>query len=283
MPRNLDLTALRAFVTVADAGGVTRAAGLLNFTQSAVSMQLKRLEEGLGQQLFTRAARQLALTPVGEQLLIHARKMLDINDMALSHMTDATYEGTLRLGVPHDIVYPEVPRILKRMASEYPRLQIDLASTFSTQLLAGFGRGEFDMIVTTEAAPGPQAEVLASRRLVWVGAPDSRVWAARPLRLAFADACLFRPIAQEALTKAGIEWQTAFAGQGEQVIDAMITADLAITARIEGGLPAGTQAIEPGNALPDLGALHICLYDAGVQKGPMVDSLLAELRCAFGC
>jgi DNA-binding transcriptional LysR family regulator len=104
MPRNLDLAALRSFVTVADVGGVTKAAGYLNLTQSAVSMQLKRLEEGLNLGLFARAARKLTLTPEGEQLLVFARKMLALNDEALARLTSSTYEGEIRLGVPHDIV-----------------------------------------------------------------------------------------------------------------------------------------------------------------------------------
>lgn len=111
MARNLDLTALRAFVAVVDAGGVTRAAGLLNLTQSAVSMQLKRLEESLGLALFLRSARKLMLTPEGDQLLTHARKMLAINDEALARLGLAGHEGEIRLGVPHDIVYPAIPGI----------------------------------------------------------------------------------------------------------------------------------------------------------------------------
>ena len=87
MPRNLDLSALRSFVTVADVGGVTRAAGYLNLTQSAVSMQIKRLEDSLGMSLFLRAARKLALSPEGEQLLSYGRRMLALNDEALSALS----------------------------------------------------------------------------------------------------------------------------------------------------------------------------------------------------
>src|SRR4028118_1391061 len=87
MPRNLDLTALRSFVTVADSGGVTRAAGLLNLTQSAVSMQLKRLEESLGLGLLDRSGRGVSITPTGELLVSYARRLLQLNDEALGRLT----------------------------------------------------------------------------------------------------------------------------------------------------------------------------------------------------
>ena len=105
MARNLDMTALRSFVTVADAGGVTKAAAQLNLTQSAVSMQLKRLEEMIGQPLLDRSARAIALSPQGDQLLGYARRMLALNDEAWGRLTNQAFEGEITLGVPRDIVY----------------------------------------------------------------------------------------------------------------------------------------------------------------------------------
>lgn len=281
MPRNLDLTALRALVAVADAGGVTRAAGLLNLTQSAVSMQIKRLEEGLGQDLFVRAQRKLTLTPEGEQLLSYARRMLVLNDEALSRMTDTAYEGEFRIGVPSDIVYPQMPAVLKALAQEFPRVRVSLISSFSRCLLEGFGRGEYDVILTTEDSPQPGGEILASRQLVWTGAPDGTAWQRRPLRLGFMSDCLFRQYAQHALDDAGISWDVGVDGNSEQVVEASVAADLAITARLRGAMPEGLVEIEGANALPTLGHLSICLYNAGLQKGPVADAVLSKLRCAY--
>ena len=111
--RNLDITTLRSFVAVADSGGVTRAAGFLHLTQSAVSMQLKRLEEMLGLSLLDRSGRGIALTASGEQLLVYARRMIALNDEVIGKLTDQAFEGQLTLGVPHDVVYPAVPQVLK--------------------------------------------------------------------------------------------------------------------------------------------------------------------------
>jgi DNA-binding transcriptional LysR family regulator len=282
MPRNLDMTALRAFVTVAETGGVTRAAGLLNLTQSAVSMQLKRLEDGLGREFFSRAARRLALTPEGEQLLSYARRMIQLNDEALARLTGSAYEGEIRLGVPHDIVYPQMPGILKSLAADYPRMRINLASSFTKILREAFQRGEYDMILTTEEAPGAGGETLATRELVWVGAPDGNAWQRRPLRLGFKDTCIFRPIAQAALDRAGIPWEMGFEGECEQVIEATVAADLAMSARMRGAIPEGVSVIDGGNALPVLGELSICLYDAGVLRGEVADAVRSRLRYAYG-
>ena len=283
MARNLDMTTLRSFVTVADTGGVTRASGLLNLTQSAVSMQIKRLEEGLGQEMFSRAQRKLTLTPEGEQLLSYARRMIALNDEALARLTDAGFEGEIRLGVPHDIVYPQMPGILKVLAAEYPRVRIKLASTYTLSLRQAFARGDYDMILTTEEAPGPGGQVLAQRDLVWVGAPGGTAWQRRPLQLGFKDTCVFRPIAQAALDAAGLQWDMGFEGECEQVIEATVAADLAVSVRMRGAIPPGAEVIDGGNALPDLGKLSICLYNANQQKGQVVDALLAQIRAAYCC
>jgi DNA-binding transcriptional LysR family regulator len=282
MPRNLDLTALRSFVTVADVGGVTRAASLLNLTQSAVSMQLKRLEEGLGRDFFSRAARKLTLTPEGEQLLVYARKMLALNDEAMGRLTSAAYEGEIRLGVPHDIVYPAIPGILKRLAARYPRVRVNLVSSFTLLLREQFARGTLDIIVTTEDRAGPGGEMLASRDLVWVGAEEGSIWQRRPLRLGFKETCIFRPTVQARLDAAGIPWEMAHDGESEQAIEATVVADLAVSARLNGSLPAGMVQIAPRGDLPELGSLAICLYAAPTLKGEAADVLLNELRHAYG-
>ncbi|MEZ5796699.1 MAG: LysR family transcriptional regulator [Paracoccaceae bacterium] len=283
MPRNLDLTALRAFVTVADTGGVTKAAGFLNLTQSAVSMQIKRLEEALGQTLFLRAARRLALSAEGEQLLSYGRRMLALNDEALSRMGLGVFDGSIRLGVPHDVVYPAIPGIMKRMAQAYPRVRINLTSSFTVLLKEGFARGDYDVIVTTEEAPDPQAERLGSRPLVWIGAPEGTAWQRRPLRLGFKDTCVFRPRAQAALDAAGIDWEIAAGGESEQVVEATVAADLAVSARMQGGIPEGTVALAGDNQLPPLGETNICLYRGTARRDEVVETLMAELRCAYCC
>ena len=282
MPRNLDLSALRSFVTVADVGGVTRAAGFLNLTQSAVSMQIKRLEESLGLSLFLRAARKLALSPEGEQLLSYGRRMLALNDEALSLLSSTACEGEIRLGVPHDVVYPVIPGILRRMAQAYPRVRINLVSSFTLLMKQEFVKGGFDVMLTTEEAPDPGAEVLSSRGLVWVGAHEGNAWQRRPLRLGFKDTCIFRGRAQAALEAAGIPWEMATGGESEQAVEATVAADLAVSVRMLGSIPEGMEPIAGENQLPPVGEMKLGLYRATRRSDEAVDHLVGELRCAYG-
>jgi hypothetical protein len=146
-----------------------------------------------------------------------------------------------------------------------------------------FARGEFDVILTTEEAPDPGAEVLGARPLVWVGAPGGNAWQRRPLRLGFKDTCIFRPRAQAALDAAGIAWEMATGGESEQAVEATVAADLAVSVRMAGSIPEGTEIIAGDNQLPALGEMKLALYRANRRKDEAVDLLLAELRCGYGC
>lgn len=260
MARNLDLTAVRAFVTVAECGGVTKAAAMLHLTQSAVSMQLKRLEEALGQSLYARVGRSLVLTSHGEQLLGYGRRMLSLNDEVWGLMTKQDFEGEVRFGVPHDIVYPHIPNVLQRMAADYPKVKVQLYSSYTANLKEQFARGELDLILTTEAQLGEGGETLDNARLVWVGAPGGSAWRQRPLRLAFEYACLFRGPVQGALDKADIRWEMGVESDSSRTVEASISADLAVHACLEGSAPNYMEEIKHGGELPELPTLKINSY-----------------------
>lgn len=279
--RNLDLTALRAFVAVTDAGGVTKASGTLNLTQSAVSMQIKRLEEALGLQLFDRSMRKLALTGTGEQMLGYARRMLDLNDEVLSRLTAPDYEGELTLGVPHDIVYPAIPQVLRRFAIDFPRMKVQLVSSYTERLKRMFARGEVDVIVTTEGDLDPGGETLMTRPLVWVGAEGGQMWKQRPLRLAFEDACIFRGSAQRALDAAEIPWEMAVQSDTTRAIEASISADLAVHCCIEGTEPPYVAPIPHQGALPPLPETRINLYRSTLKQSKPLTALENLTRQAF--
>jgi DNA-binding transcriptional LysR family regulator len=282
MPRNLDLTALRSFVTVVDSGGVTRAAGLLHLTQSAVSMQLKRLEEGLGLRLLDRSARQIGLTGEGEQLLSYARRMLALNDEAVGRLTASDYEGEITLGVPHDIVPGYIPQVLKRFAADFPRMRVNFLSSNTRALLQKFDRGEVDMIVTTEEGCGAGGETLAEVPLVWVGAPGGRVWKERPLPIALETQCIFRPSVQRRLDAAGIAWLMRVETGSTRTVEATVSADLAVHAMLSGFWVQGTEPVDHGGALPDLKAYSINLYRGPGGLGEVEQALAGYLRDTYG-
>ncbi|GAB5437755.1 LysR family transcriptional regulator [Falsiruegeria mediterranea] len=279
--RNLDITTLRSFVAVADSGGVTKAAGFLNLTQSAVSMQLKRLEELLGLDLLDRSGRGIALTASGEQLLAYARRMVALNDEVIGRLTDQAFEGEVVLGVPHDIVYPAIPRVLKQFSTVFPRMKVQLLSSHSMLLKEQFARGECDVILTTEVDAGPDCETIAELPLRWVGAPDGSAWRQRPLRVAMGRRCLFRPKVLAALDQAGVTWDLAVETDNDRTIEATVSADLAVHAMLEGTEPRHLVQIESGGALPELPVHKINLYGASGNKGPVVDELLSLVRQSF--
>ena len=279
--RNLDLTALRSFATVADSGGVTRAAGLLHLTQSAVSMQLKRLEEMLGLSLLDRSSRSVTLTAAGQQMLGYARRMVEMNDEVMARLTDQTYEGEIVLGVPHDIVLPAVPQVLQRFNTLFPRMKVQMITTPTRDLKPRFARGECDIILTTETTLDPGGETLTELPLKWVGALGGSAWRQRPLRLVFGRHCIFRAGAIAALDAAGITWELAVETESDRTIEATVGADLGINTMLEGMEPRLLEQIDHGGALPDLTVQKINMYGLDRARGEVLTQLGGLLRQAY--
>ncbi len=281
MARNLDLTSLRSFVTIADVGGVTRAAGVLNLTQSAVSMQIKRLEEVLGAELLDRSARTVSLTPVGEQLLSYARRMLALNDEVYGLLTLPQYVGEVVLGVPHDIVYPAIPQVLHRFARDFPKVKVRLLSSFTRILRDQFARGECDVIVTTEDDVGPGGITLTELQLVWIGAPGGQAWKQRPLPLAYEQRCIFRQSVQARLDAVGLPWVLAVDSDNTRTVEASVSADLAVHTVLEGAEPRHVVRINHGGALPELGRMKVNLYAGAPGREPAIERLAELIRQAY--
>ncbi len=273
MMRNLDLAVLRSFAAVAETGGVTRAADYLNLTQSAVSMQLKRLEDLLEIELLDRSGRRIALTSAGEQLLGYARKMLALNDEVYGRLTDQAYEGEIKLGVPEDIVSPAIPSVLRRFAMAYPRMRIQLMSSYTMTLKRLYEEGKCDLILATETECGGGGQVLIEAPLLWYGAKGGTAWRARPLRLAYDQNCNFRTAVQFALNSAGIPWEIAVESASSRTVEASIVADLAVYAQLEGSPPGPLTPIAHSGTLPDLGKRKINLYGPRDAAGPALADL----------
>lgn len=281
MIRNLDMTTLRSFVAVADSGGITRAAGFLHLTQSAVSMQIKRLEDLLGMELLDRSGRGISLTASGEQLLAYARRMVALNDEVMARLTDQAFEGEVSLGVPHDIVHPVIPQVLQRFNASFPRVKVNLVTSNTRELRAAFARGAHDLIVTTEAGAGDGAETIHKMPLRWVGARNGSAWRHRPLRLAFCRNCSFLPVARDALDATGAGWDMALDSESDRTVEATISADLAVGVLLEGTEPSHQELIDHGGTLPDLPVQMINLYGGSGFGAPYVEELAALIRQGF--
>jgi DNA-binding transcriptional LysR family regulator len=280
--QTFDLGTLRSFVTIAEAGSMTRAAARLFLTQSAISMQIKRLENSLGFSVFERSPQGMVTTTEGEQLLGFAHQMLALNDEAVGRLTSPDYEGVVRFGVPGDIVYPQIPRVLKEFSRDFPRVQIQFTTLGTFNLLREFDDGKHDIVLTTEQTPRDGGEIIVTHPLVWIGAEDGHAWKKRPLPLGFARHCAFRAGVVGALDAAGIAWLDQVHSERESAIDAMVAADFCVSARLRMSSIPDARAIDHGGQLPELPDYSIALYCGEKRANPIVQTLADYLRRAHG-
>jgi DNA-binding transcriptional LysR family regulator len=279
MPHNLDTALLRAFVAVAETGGITRAAAVLHITQAAVSQQIKRLEESLGCQLFARERGRMNPTQAGERLLARAQRMLTLNDEIWTTMTAPEFEGEVRLGVPHDIVGPFLPPVLRAFGRDWPRVRVTLETTTSRLLREGLARDELDLCLTTEIDCGLGGEVLFSDALLWVGAIGGTAWQRTPLPMALGDAtCAFRKPAVAALAELNRDWRRACETRDMLGVVASIEADIAIGAFLRSTLPPSLAPVPPEAGLPPLPMFNVNLYLRQGSLSPVVEELALHIR-----
>ncbi|HCH32873.1 MAG TPA: LysR family transcriptional regulator [Oceanospirillaceae bacterium] len=279
--KNLDLGTLRSFATIAEAGSMTRAAARLFMTQSAISMQIKRLEASLGLVLFERTAKGMVTTSTGEQLLGYAIRLLDLNDEAVGRLTSQDYEGQVRLGIPSDVIYPYMPDILKQFNRDYPRVQIKLSCANSKELKQQLKQGSLDVILATEKNPDGGGEVIGTQRLIWTGADGGNAWKQQPLPLGMSKSCAFWPSAIKALDSAGLEWIDQVTTEDFTAAEAMTAADLCVCVELGCALITGRAPIDHGGLLPALPDYFLVVYCADDTPSVTVSELMGYLQRGF--
>jgi DNA-binding transcriptional LysR family regulator len=207
--------------------------------------------------------------------------MLALNDEIYGKLTATECEGEVVLGVPHDIVYPVIPIVLQRFAIAYPKVRVQLVSSFTRKLMDEFNRGEIDVILTTEDSVGNGGETLTQTPLIWVGAPGGNAWKQRPLRLAFEQRCIFRQFVQRRLDDEGISWDMVVDSNSSRTIEATVSADLAVHTMLEGTEPQHFERINHGGSLPSLRKMNVNLYQSGLKDEPVVAELSSLIREGF--
>lgn len=272
---------LRTFLAVVDSGGVTAAAAVLNMSQAAASQQIKRLEETFDTRLFERQGRRLVLAPAGERLEAEARRLVAHNDALLGAMRAAPFEGEVRFGVPYDIIGSFVPAILRRFARAQPRVQVSLVCEDSRIVLKQLRSGGVDLALTTETECGRHGETLRTDRLVWVGAPGGDAYVKTPLPVSLgAPSCTFRPVAIEALGKAGRDWRAVCEVSRMEPVYAALEADLAVAPLLRSSVPERFEILGRAARLPALPEFRINLY-APPGLGPAARDLADHVRASF--
>lgn len=279
--RNLDIALLRAFVAVSENGGMTRAARALNLTQGAVSQQIKRLEETLDWSLFERE-KSLSLTVAGERLLPHAKRLLELNDAIWGMACEPEMQGVLRLGMPYDIVPFYLAPILRSFNREYPRIEVDIQTAASVQLLDLLAKGELDLAISTLRHPDPKSKILRTEPLVWAGAADGVAFRRKPLPVVFgSEACAFRAATVEVLAEQGLDWRAICVGGGD-AMTAMVRADLAVVPVLRSCVPESLVLIGAEGGLPALPSFNIALHRVeAARKNALCEALIEAIDKGF--
>ncbi|KWT66332.1 LysR family transcriptional regulator [Hyphomicrobium sulfonivorans] len=282
MSRNIDVGLLRAFVAVVETRSVTRAANLLNLTQAAVSQQIKRLEELFGVELFDRSNRTLRTSAAGERLLSSAQAMLTMNDTLWGMMSKPHYEGEVRVGVPHDVVEPNIPPVLRRFDRAWPRVRVTLIAGITADLLASLKDGELDIALSTEPDVPSDAELLLCDPLVWIGAPGGQARFRTPLPVSFGSpSCAFRASAVAALATVGRDWRPVCEATVLDAIKATLFADVAIAPMLLSTVPPGLAVYETGEGLPPLPPFCINMHMRRSGRLPVANEFAAFVRQEF--
>lgn len=259
---DLDIHLLRAFVAVAEMKSFTRAAYSLNRTQSAVSMQVRRLERNLGRSLLTRQKGRIGLTESGARMLGYARRILQLNDEVMAEIGDPEVKGRVRLGIPDDYASYLLPGVLSGFYALYPRISLEVCCELSVDLLRLLADGAIDLAVTTRQPQSPGGAVIRTEQLVWAEAQGCRLHDEDPLPLALfpEGVCLFRESALAALRAAGRQWRLVCTSRGLSGIRAVVASAMAITVVTENTVSPNMRLIPPEEGLPALPQVDISLH-----------------------
>ena len=286
LPLGLDPDLLRAFVFIAEEGSFTRAAQRVGRTQSAVSMQVQRLEAVLGQRLLSRGkGGAVQLTPHGQFLLVRAREMLALNDQIWTSFRTPTVQGTVRLGTPDDYALRYLPQILKRFAESHPSVQVDVLCLPSNDLIERLRAGELDLTLCSEGhePPGWPSVTLWRGPLAWITSTGHSPHRQDPLPVALAvgEHCTWSTAARRALEGVGRSYRVAYSAGTLMGTLAPVLAGLAVTVSTMSWLPDGLRVVRPEEGLPPLPESSILMLRGGEARQPVTDALSAYIADTF--
>ncbi len=283
MASPLDLDQLQSFCAIADCGSFTEAARRVNKTQSAVSMQIKRLEERLGHSLLTRDGRTVALTHHGEVLYERARKMLRTNAEILDHFSDGDLAGSIRFGVPDDYAVRLLPVILSSFQRTHPKIVVDVACMASEHLLEGMRAGRYDLIVFTQGTEQNFGELFRTEKMFWVASHGGRALASEPIAIACGPQyCIWRKDAMDALDRTSTDYRIAYTSSNATAISSAVLSDLAIGFLPESALQPGMRVVSDEHGLPPLPDAQMAIMRGSHAYGGIYDALANHIVQSMG-
>ncbi len=263
MAAPLDLDQLATFVAIADTGSFTRAADEVHRTQSAVSMQMRRLEERIGKPIFEKDGRLNRLTEDGERLLAYARRLLHLNRETLAAFDDRALEGTIRIGTPDDYADRFLPEIMARFSRSNPKVDLTVICEPTPGLVDHLKRGNLDLAIVTHNEASAQSEVVRREPLLWVTSANHATHDEAVLPMAFGrPTCIWRRAACEVLDSTNREYRVLFSSFSATVVAAAVLAGLAISVLPECALRPGMRVLGEADGF---GALPDCRI--GIMRG----------------
>ncbi|MGX5826926.1 LysR substrate-binding domain-containing protein [Mesorhizobium sp. 43Arga] len=278
MAAPLDLNLLKTFVAVVESGSLSNAAPRVGRSQSAVSMQMLRLEEMVGNQLLVRGPRTVAPNAVGEDFLIYARRLLKLSDEAWASVTRPKETGSVRLGVPDDYAAFLLPPVLSRFAEDHPLVTVELICEQSTALVKTLAEGRLDLAIVTRL-PDQPLDVIRLERFVWVASPNHVAWQADPLPVAlFEPGCAARTNVLQALGDADRSYRCTYSSASLLGLIAVVQAGLAVAGLAQRSVPPSLRIIGANEGLPVLPDLEIGILRNPMSTTPAVDRLHDFLR-----
>jgi len=280
----LDNDVLRTFVAIAETGNFSTAAEAVLRTPSAVSMQIKKLEEQLKTTLFLRDARSVTLTQHGEMLLSYARRMLALSNEAVSRFVMPELSGVVRLGAPDDIAERILPKVLKNFGEAFPGIMVDVTVDMSIQLRKRMEEQRLDLtLINCATRPFPTSgEVIHTEKLVWAGAKCGTAYLRNPLPISvWEDGCVWRQDAVSQLEKHKRPYRIAYASAHTMAQRAAVVSDLAIAPFPLSYVTDDMQVLGPKEGLPELFSFDIRLLTAPQLSHP-AKAVAESVREAFG-
>jgi DNA-binding transcriptional LysR family regulator len=277
-PRDLELAWLKCFVAVIDAGSLSEATEEIHRSQSAISMQLKKLEAAAGKRLLERDARKMQLTPDGQILLGYARRIIDLHSEAEVALRGETLSGRVRLGVPDDYAAKYLTPALRRFAPRHSAVEIELNCEQSTTLIPRVASGELDLALVSRDNPR-RGTLLFHEPLVWVGAPQIELWRRDPLPIAvYEDASLARRGALNSLARQGRRYKVVYHSSSLAGQLAAVESGLAVAVFTQCSAPTHLQILGHEQGLGTLEPMEVAVYRSRQSRGlKAVDRLQALL------
>ncbi|MEM6665203.1 MAG: LysR substrate-binding domain-containing protein [Pseudomonadota bacterium] len=276
MAAPLDTDQLKTFVAIAETLSFTRAAERVHRTQSAVSMQMKRLEDRLGMPLFVREKRTVRLTDAGEQLLDYARRILALSAEAESVLTESSLDGHVRLGTPDDYADRFLPEILARFGRSNPKVQVTVICEPSGMLAERIRNHDLDLAIITHVENKGPARMIRREPLLWVTSQRAPVHKELVLPLALGrPTCVWRSAAEEALALEGRAFRIQYTSWNSMAVAAAVTAGLAVSVLPESAIRPDMRVLGPADGFPVLPSCKIALLRDHARESRLV-TVLAE-------